>query len=284
LKNKMYFATSVVLFVIIVLIASGCGNQGNKVIFSSDMVKYDMQGGADFGFNVNVIMQDKGAKIEFVNFFGENTEGLAVEMVDDSFEELKNLKYNGYYIRLLGFGCHTSNEYVQIDGMNLKVSGADMKIEFDTPIRHSVANYDDAKYEYGGLYFTGRPSIVSTMSYPSTEYSYDFSTEQDVIIEDFSFNNFLALDDAVVFVNMREIGMLKDLLPLEVKSGSSISIRGYFSFNGEGFSEYDSIYCISKLSYKSFDKANSYEIPGRLVSQSVSNTDDAKRVIEILGK
>ena len=71
-----------------------------------------------------------------------------MQLNDDSYEEIKKLNHNGYYIRLLGFVCKTADDYVKIDSVNLKIDGADKKFDFPTPIEHYLKNDDTDSYAY----------------------------------------------------------------------------------------------------------------------------------------
>ena len=275
-----------ILFMVVIVSAilfSGCNNSGeeganSEFIVGSDMVKYDLQGVSDFGFNVNLIAQNKDLNVEFVSFVGENTQGLSVQLKDDSYDEIKGLKHSGYYIKLLGFVCKTGGDYVQIDSVNLKINGAEQKIDFATPIKH-YAKKDDSKTS---VQVRNYPMFISTNSYATTEYNFEYYAEKDITIESFSFNNFLSIKSGRIAINGEDVGDINSF-PLVVKKDSTVSIKCYLDFKDpNNTSEYDSIYCDSLLSYKTSESDEVIILANNLVSQSVSNEDDAKKVIELM--
>lgn len=277
-----------ILFTIVIVSAilfSGCNNTekedaSSEFIIGSDMVKYDLQGISDFGFNVNLIAKNKDLDVEFVSFIGENTQGLSVQLKDDSYDEIKSLKQNGYYIKLLRFVCKTGDEFVQIDGVNLKINGVEQKIDFATPVKHYVKT-DDSETS---VQIRNYPMFISTNSYTTTEYNFEYYAESDVTIESFSFNNFLGIKSGRVAINGEDVGDINSL-PLVVKKDSTVSIKCYLDFKDpNNTSEYDSIYCDSLLSYKTSESNETIILANNLVSQSVSNEDDAKNVIDLMIK
>lgn len=277
-----------ILFTIVIVSAilfSGCNNTekedaSSEFIIGSDMVKYDLQGISDFGFNVNLIAKNKDLDVEFVSFIGENTQGLSVQLKDDSYDEIKSLKQNGYYIKLLGFHCKTGDEFVQIDGVNLKINGVEQKIDFATPVKHYVKT-DDSETS---VQIRNHPMFISTNTYTTTEYNFEYYAESDVTIESFSFNNFFGIKSGRVAINGEDVGDINSL-PLVVKKDSTVSIKCYLDFKDpNNTSEYDSIYCDSLLSYKTSESNETIILANNLVSQSVSNEDDAKNVIDLMIK
>lgn len=277
-----------ILFTIVIVSAilfSGCNNTekedaSSEFIIGSDMVKYDLQGISDFGFNVNLIAKNKDLDVEFVSFIGENTQGLSVQLKDDSYDEIKSLKQNGYYIKLLGFFCKTGDEFVQIDGVNLKINGVEQKIDFATPVKHYVKT-DDSETS---VQIRNHPMFISTNTYTTTEYNFEYYAESDVTIESFSFNNFFGIKSGRVAINGEDVGDINSL-PLVVKKDSTVSIKCYLDFKDpNNTSEYDSIYCDSLLSYKTSESNETIILANNLVSQSVSNEDDAKNVIDLMIK
>lgn len=277
-----------ILFTIVIVSAilfSGCNNTekedaSSEFIIGSDMVKYDLQGISDFGFNVNLIAKNKDLDVEFVSFIGENTQGLSVQLKDDSYDEIKSLKQNGYYIKLLGFLCKTGDEFVQIDGVNLKINGVEQKIDFATPVKHYVKT-DDSETS---VQIQNHPMFISTNTYTTTEYNFEYYAESDVTIESFSFNNFFGIKSGRVAINGEDVGDINSL-PLVVKKDSTVSIKCYLDFKDpNNTSEYDSIYCDSLLSYKTSESNETIILANNLVSQSVSNEDDAKNVIDLMIK
>ena len=277
-----------ILFTIVIVSAilfSGCNNTekedaSSEFIIGSDMVKYDLQGISDFGFNVNLIAKNKDLDVEFVSFIGENTQGLSVQLKDDSYDEIKSLKQNGYYIKLLGFLCKTGDEFVQIDGVNLKINGVEQKIDFATPVKHYVKT-DDSETS---VQIRNHPMFISTNTYTTTEYNFEYYAESDVTIESFSFNNFFVIKRGRVAINGEDVGDINSL-PLVVKKDSTVSIKCYLDFKDpNNTSEYDSIYCDSLLSYKTSESNETIILANNLVSQSVSNEDDAKNVIDLMIK
>lgn len=260
-----------------------CGCSGKtasnpKMVLGTDMVKYHSKGTEDFGFNVNLVSDKRDMEIEFVSFSGENTQGLAVQLKDDTYDYLRDMKKDGYYKKILGFVCHTGDEQVRIDGVTLKIDGEEKEFEFKTPIQHSLKVEENSSIQT-----LGYPLFISTNSYDSTEYEFKYCTEEDITVTDFSFNDFLTVKDAVICVDNREIGRLEDTLPREVEKGSTIKIKGFLDFTDmDSFTKYDSIYCDAQFSYVAAGNNEIQTVHSNLVSQSVSNEQDAQQVISLL--
>lgn len=277
---KRVFSTAIITVFAVVLLFSGCSSvKENKVIFGSDLVKYDLQGVEDFGFNVNMIATNKNTDVEFVSFTGENTQGLAVQLMDDTYESIENIQRNGYYIRLLGFKCYTANPYVEITGVNLKVDGEEVYYKFKTPIKHSIRN-DDIEHD---VHFNALPKFISTNVFGEDEFHFSYTADKDIKLLDFYFNDFIDVEDTVVKIDGVEKGSLKTALPLDVKKDSTIVIECTPNFKNPAEStKYDSIYCDSILLYESDGVKKEYR--NRLVSQSVSNEEDAEMAIGLLSE
>lgn len=274
-----------VLFLCAFMLAS-CSTGGNNnnsssnIILGTDLVKYNMEGTNEFGFNVNLISTTNNTNVEFVRFSGENTQDLFVSMKDDSFDSLKGLKHNSYYITLLGFICSTGDDKVIIDGITLKIDGKESSFDFSTPIEHYVNNvYENVDKVQSRSY----PSFISTNSYSTTEYAFGYYTENDITVEDFSFNSFLQLENGIISVNGEEKGKLNELLPLSISGGSAFEIKGNLAFKDKNSSsDYDSIYCNSQLTFTYNGESVPHIIASKLVSQSVSNENDAFKAIDLM--
>ena len=260
------------------LILSGCSNIKKDSIVCTSLVKYNLQGISDFGFNVNLITTDKNIEVEFVRFSGENTQGLSVRLVDDTYDSLREIKQQGYYIRLLGFVCYTEDKKVIIESVTLKIDGEEKEYSFSTPIKHYVTQDHDLSVQARSY-----PLFISTNSYQTTEYFFDYHVDAEVIITDFSFNDFLIVKNAEILINGQDQGRLQDLLPLTIPQDSDISIKCYLGFkNGISSTNFDSIYCDSLLSYIVKDTAEIEQVANNLVSQSVSKDADAIAVITMM--
>jgi len=273
----------VAALIIVCVLFSSCGNDNQRnFIIGTDLLKYHSQGGTDFGFNINLISLSKDVDVEFVRFSGKNTDGLAVTLSDDSYDDLKSLKHNGYYITLLGFTCYTANENVQIDGVTLKIDGAETPFTFSVPIEHSIRHEE----EDPAIQMRSFPAIISTNSYKETEYAFSYIAESDVVITGFSFNDFLIVNGADTYIDGKNIGRFENAFPLTLSKNSELSIKCYLGFKDNYIStDYDSIYCDSQLFYMVDGSSETMLFPTRLVSQSVSNEEDAKKVIDLmLGK
>ncbi|HHW70831.1 MAG TPA: hypothetical protein GX392_05800 [Clostridiales bacterium] len=272
---------SPLILLVFIFICCGCSKFNENVRFGSNMIKYNAQTIEEFGFNLDMISTSKNPKIEFVEFKGTNVQGLVTELHDDTFDEVKNLCHNDYYIKLLGFQCYTEDEYVQIDGVHLKVDSKDIELVFDPPIKHSVTSDDKLNT---GVATMGYPLIICTTSYQNTEYFYEYYAEENIILEDFYFNDFLKPTNAILYINDTKVGNLEDLLPINIPQGSNFTIWTNIDFKDDiSHTYYDRVYCNSAISYKLESEPNhTIEIKNFIISQNVSNEDDAKVVINIL--
>ena len=262
----------------LVFLATSCHSNG-VVLFGSDLVKYGTLGGSTFGFNVNFISPNKNALVEFVCFDGDNAQNLTVQFNDDTYANIKNLKHSGYYIRLLGFGCTTNRDNVVIRSVTLRVDGQEQTFPFGTPIRHSVKQGE----EVHPVKIGSQPYVIMTSSYKNTSYAFEYYTETDVTITDFSFNDFLVVKNATLWINGENKGQLEAALPFSVSAGSHISITCYLDLKDmDNSTYYDSIYCDSQLSYCASDSSIAKIVKNSLISQSVSNEEDAKKAIDTM--
>lgn len=274
--------TIFITIIISSIILTGCNtsdqsNNNNDTIFGKDLVKYNLDGTPDFGFNLSMITKNKDTAVEFVSFTGENTQGLTVTLSDDSYETIKNLSNNGYFLRLLGFTCNTGDSNVVINGVNLTVDGKEIYVEFKTPIKHNVTEENLSS----DVQITNYPLFISTNSYDDTEYTFEYYTENDITVEDFSFNDFLSIANAEISVDGEVKGSPDLVFPLSVKKDSTISLKCNLAFKDDIIAtDYDNIYCDSLLTYSSGDAQTI--LHNNLVSQGVSNEEDAKNAIDLM--
>ncbi|MBQ9983813.1 MAG: hypothetical protein IJP29_04415 [Lachnospiraceae bacterium] len=251
----------------------------NDYMLGCNMVKYNLHGNSDFGFNVNFIYKDKNIDVTFVEFIGEGLDGLSVEMKDDTFDEIKGKKFAGYYVKLIGFVCHTQSEKIKIDGVKLKIDEVEQCFEFNEPIVHQLKDEEVDNV----IYLLNYPLYISTASYSDTEYELLYYTEQDIIVEDIDFNNYLVFKDAQVLLNGECIGNLEDAFPLKVPCNSELLVQCKFGFNDMlVYTDYDSVYCDYSLMYTVESNNHVKSLTNTLVSQSISNEEDVIPMVQLM--
>ncbi|MCI6400361.1 MAG: hypothetical protein SPF51_00215 [Candidatus Fimivicinus sp.] len=262
----------------LLLTLAGCAADKKKDIqWDAASVKYEALGGDEFGFNINVLTKHPSPKVELVRLAGENTDGLTATVHNDTFEEIKELKHCGMYLNLIGLRCETPNDYVKIDSVTLKVDSQEIVITFPHPVIHRV---EEKKMVSDALQFLSVPSIVATNTHQETEITYAFAAEQNVRVTDFQFNRFWKLKNARLLINGTDEGALQDQLPLLVKKGQQVEIKGFLEFDGQmEYSDYDGIYCNAVISYTT-QHGEDGQLVAKLVSQSVANAEDAAAVID----
>jgi len=259
------------------LLLTGCSTANLPNIAGADLVKYNRHGQNVFGFNLNFITPDKNAEIEFVSFYGENAQDLSVQFEDDTYDYLQNLKHSGYYIKLLGFVCHTDDAKVIIEGVELKVNGEENTYSFAVPLVH----YNQQISNDSPIQIYNRPTIIATNSFSTNRYTFEYQAEENITITDFSFSDFLIMKEAIVTIDGTVIGQLQNVLPLDIPVNSRFSISCYFEFKDHNASSpYDSVYCDAQLSYFINRDLSTGTVINYLVSQSVSNENDAKNAID----
>lgn len=276
MKKKWYYIATLIFSLAVAL--CGCSSSDKEIYLGTDMIKYHSQGVEEFGFNVNLISPDKNPDIEFVGFTGEHTQGLTVKFEDDTYDTVENIERAGYYIKLLGFVCQTADEDVRIDGVTLKIDGEEEYFEFGTPIQHSLMEYD----EESAVFSSGYPLYISTCSYRDTKYEFRYRADKKVTIEGFGFNDFLTVRDSVVLLDGERVG-LGSCFPLEMEKDSELSILCYLDFDGAAsYTDYDGVYCDAQLTYSVSGSPEKKMVSTNLVSQSVSNEDDAGEAIALI--
>jgi hypothetical protein len=284
--KRMISLATVPLMLLMLFGLSGCvGASASDVVVAAHLVKYDVQGIEEFGFGVDLVTTDKNIDVEFVSFTGENVQGLAVDFQDETFDDIKNLKHKNYYIKLLGFICSVGNEFrgdesVRIDSVILKINGIEHEYPFSAPLRHLSKQEDNEDPQVFIGFF---PTIIMSTSLGSQEYSFEYLTESAVTITDFSFNDFLVISDATISVNDTIVGSLSESLPLDVPKDATVAISCVISQKDSGATGYESICCDACLTYLT-EKGEQIIFRNRLVSQSVSNEDSARALIEVLTK
>lgn len=259
-------------------LCSACQTKEPEIFLCTDLVKYNRVGDEEFGFNVTLISPKK-VEVQFIGFEGENTEGLTVRQTDDTYDELKS-RIGGQYVTLLGFTCHTANPSVQIDAVKLNIDGKEGRYAFQEPIRHTVSAEEDEAECPVILYSV--PTFISSVALDEQEFSFTLSPEEDATITDFSFNDFITVKSARVVIDGDEKGELRDLLPLKVSAGSQIEWKAVLGAkNTAPTAHYDSIYCNFVLECQTED-GRTYSERRSLVSQSISNKDDALAVVKLM--
>ena len=255
----------------------GCNDKNtNDVIVTGDMLKYNRIGSKDFGFNLNLIDNKPDTTVEFLECTGKNTDGLTMEYNDDTFEDIKNKKLAGRYLTILGFVCHTENDYVEIDSITLNINNKKTVVQLSTPLIHTLkkASSDDS------VYSTVYPSMICTNSFSNTDYPFGFHAEKNAELVSFEFNDFVVPQDSTVLVNQIPVGSLDDVFPLSVKSGDDIEIQCKIDFKPDSKnSKYTNVVFNSELTYHAENLSENSVISNDIFSQAVSNADDAEALI-----
>jgi hypothetical protein len=253
---------------------------GKQQYINTNMIKYDLEVFySNAGFDMTIVSTKNDSTIEFVNFWGKNCDDMDVEYNDDTYEYLKNLKYRGYYVRIIGFVCSTYSDSIQINGVTLKIDGVEQQFAFETPLVHEVVPEE----EFGPIMFLSYPSFISTTSIDNELY-YVFSIEEDCTIDSFGFNNFYDIQELLIEVDGSMVGG-KEALPLDVKKGSRVNIRPRIELSSaQPSTDFDWLYTSPMLRYHHTVDGTSknYSMTLSLVSQGVSNEEDAKALIDYL--
>lgn len=265
------------VFLIIAVVLSlfyGCTPSKN-VLFFTDGVKYDLVRSDfinKFGFNIHVLSKTKAPKIEFTAAEGINTEYIRVDIQDDTFDDLKGKKYNGYYIILLGLNVVTVCEETQIDAITLSVDGEEQTIRFKTPVKNRY--YDNTN---DLLFPMNMPMQISTASFeamPSeTKYRFTVGVSKNLTINSFRLTDFLVLKNAEVYINDQAVGTAEESFPLAVKEGDSVTVVGTLSPNNTDISQWDNVYFDIFFNYTCNGKTVDEPFP--IVATGIGSDDEA---------
>ncbi len=265
------------LLLIIPILFTSCTSTPNDIIFATDMVHYNSHGANQFGFNVNLLLPNTNSTVEFVNFDGINVENIDVKFNDDTYDDVKNLNHNGYYMKLLGFASSNIDEYIQIDSITLKIDDVEHTYKFNSPIKHTVEDLEKSSpFEIGFA-----PTIISTISFTDTSYNFSFTVTEDIIIENIGFIDFIDMKNATVTVNGSSIKDFEEE-PFVVEKNSTLSIRTGLELKDKNSTNYyHSFYTDLVIDYRYIDSSEINSCYSYIISQGVSNKEDAIEVINI---
>lgn len=268
------------LGLIIAMCSCGAATMQNAV-FYPELVKYKLtrdKVSSEFSFNIEVISSKKNLNLEFVSAEGENTENLRVTFSNDTFDELLKNKIKGKYLLLIGVHCLPISDYTRIDSMTLNVNGKQETLRFETPIENTFYN-SDAKEHYLSIKFM--PTYIFTQSlvgHNETDYSFETVAESDMVITDARFDDYVDFSDESVSVNQRNIGKLKDVLPLKLSSGDTFKIESKIKLKTGNELYMGNIYTNLIIDYKVSGKKLNELYP--MTIAFVGNADNAKTFIE----
>ena len=266
-------------FVLIIGLCS-CGAVKNAVLYP-ELVKYKLsrdKSSDEFSFNIEVVSPKKNLDLEFVSAEGKNTENLRVTFSNDTFEELSNRKIKGSYLLLIGVHCLPISDYIRIDSMTLNVNGKQEKIEFETPVENTFFNSDAKKHLLLSKFMPTYMFTTSLVGHNETDYSFETVAESNMVITDVKFNDFIDFSDESVSVNQKEIGKLKDVLPLKLSSGDTFVIKSKIKLKTGNELFMGNIYTDLVIDYESDGEQLTELYPMTLAF--VGNTDDAKAFME----
>lgn len=278
-KSIMILGSVICLIAVIVVMLIYFFNKPLKYYLGTDLVKYNVASSGDFGFNLSMVYNKKNVSVEFVELLGENIENVSVEAVDDTFDDIKGKKYNGYYFKLLGFRCRrTGNDsYIKITAIRLKINGKENVFAFKTPIEM----YLQEESSNSLLEIKNRPVIISTDSLEMMSYEYVYEAADDIDIIDFSFNNFFDISSVAVYVDNKSVGELKNLESIAVKKGQTVRFECKLGLK-DGVSPYDNIACNFSIKHKKSETDKILEEIDSMTAQGVTSEENAKSVVKML--
>lgn len=212
--------------VLLVFCLTGCNSSKQTEIYSQavkyNLIRYDSPN--KFSFNVNVVSDKNKPEVEFISAEGENTDYLNVTFTNDTFDDIKNKKFDGKYFTLLGVHCVAMSKYTKIESMKLKVDGVETVVKFPTPIENTSALINDIKHCLSQRHMPIYIFPQTFVGRGEQDYTFSVSAMEDITVKSFRFKDFLAPEDMQVYVNEELVGSGADVFPLELKKGDSLGV------------------------------------------------------------
>lgn len=270
---------------IFVIGLNSCTRTSQQVDFYPELVCYNLyrsDSKNEFSFNMNVVSSQKNPNVKFVSAEGVNTEYLTVTFSNDTFESIIDKKINGKHIILLGVHCCSVTEYTRIDSMKLLVNESEMEIEFSTPIENTFYDYDETEHI---LFQRNMPVYIFPQSFVGeneTDYCFSVEAIENVIINSFYFNRFIAFSDEEVFINDKSRGNMENAFPLELKQGDVLTIKSRIKFESDKYSGMENLYLniVADCTVNGTSIIEYYP----LVATFIGNEDDAKKFVRDYNK
>jgi hypothetical protein len=275
---------SALIVLIMIVSLTGCSNNNNdkNIVFLNELIHCNIiESGNQFGFNLLYLYKGKKPSIEFVAFDDNNVNNMFEEMIDDTFDTIKNKKYKGYKAVILGFtfdiSAMESGSNLSIQEARFNVNGKDRSIKFSDPLKLQKVSGGDERYLCNSVYSTNIPTVVFSNCKDIENISFNYHSDQALTIDKFEFNEYIDINNYSVYINDRDLGNIKDLFPLDVPANSEIriDIGGEF-INGDSFSDY---YLESLLYYHSPEDGNKV-LKNFMAIQAVGNFDDLSKLID----
>ena len=206
---------------------------------------------------------------------------MLVEMVDDTFEAIKDLKHKDYGAVILGFVFDVSSlsagSSLKIESVTLSVNGESTTLDLKDRITFNKISARDETYYCTSVYSTNVPVVLFSEGQNISSVSFNYRSEHKAVIEGFEFNDYINIADSTVFVDNAALGSIDEAFPLTLEADQAlcIVIDGDFGKHNS-FSDF---YVNSLLSYTS-EEDGSKKLKDYIAVQAVGNSNDLKNLID----
>lgn len=202
---------------------SGCSEKEGVIFLSKGTLCHYTEMGYKFSFNLLYLYTGNQPEISFVSFGEVSLDKAFLEMKSKKEEAFGESK-NGY--RLGYLSIYLNHEVTQsVTKVELLLNGNPVTVNFDNALVAEMAEragrYDCMKdirvlkapftVNYGGLSMEGM--------------DYSFQAQKDLTITSFGYSDYWDITDADVYVGGKMVGKLKDVLPLSIHAGESLTVR-----------------------------------------------------------
>lgn len=213
--------------------------------FYPEFIKYNIyrsDSEKQFSFNINVTSTDDNLELKFLSATGVNVDNLNISFTDDTFESISGERICNKYVFLVGVHCTNISEYTQINSIKVLANGSEYELVFDEPIKNYRYDYSDTEHILTQL---SMPIYVFPQSFAdknATDYSFVVEAIEDTVVTSFGFNDYVSFCEEKVYVNDNLIGSLAETLPVELKAGDVLKVKGYLKSNDSKLTGYENLY------------------------------------------
>ena len=199
-------------------------------------------------FNVKLFTKYKISNVSLVSIDGNNVDGLEVNLLNNTMDEIKQYKYCEFYTYSLGVSVSSQDsKEVVLNSMTIKINEEKTeKIVFQTPLKHLFSG-GNQWYEEFMISFI--PNDFSTNVVNSVSFlPYTFVAEEDVVIDKIFYNDFLEPEILNVFIDDKLTQ--EKQLPLRINKNQKVEIQLQIKSMDYGFNKIDYISTNLKFNYK----------------------------------
>ncbi|MBE5929050.1 MAG: hypothetical protein E7267_06745 [Lachnospiraceae bacterium] len=235
--RKKYLSVLLILSTLFSLL-TGCNNKSIEAIYGQELVKcgaiYDTDSKLSYELPIICEGEIKDFSVEEYYVDGEGQYEISFEKLEGGY------KYKGlyYYLAYFNVGVEKENPAkITIESVDMKINGKLFTYDMeDMHFSNIKGTYGDEFIPTQGalLYGNGGPAVVIN-KIPEEKYVVEFLVEEDCVIREIAYHDYLDISDIEVSVNGVETKYNNNIV---LKKGDNVMFKYYLKYK-EGVFKYD---------------------------------------------